>query len=153
MKFMHKISARNIFRYKKRFFMMVIGISGCTALLLTGFGINDSIASFAETQYGEIQVADADLVFKEGKGGELPEDVAEKLLETGASYMPYHGSTWDLLAGSQVKSVNLIAPYDTEQLDSFFRLRDTCSRADQALSPPAKNLLHLECSSASEQLR
>ena len=125
MKFMHKISARNIFRYKKRFFMMVIGISGCTALLLTGFGINDSIASFAETQYGEIQVADADLVFKEGKGGELPEDVAEKLLETGASYMPYHGSTWDLLAGSQVKSVNLIAPYDTEQLDSFFRLRDT----------------------------
>ena len=58
LKFLHKVSVRNIFRYKKRFFMMVIGISGCTALLLTGFGINDSIAGFADRQYDEIQILD-----------------------------------------------------------------------------------------------
>src|SRR5690606_20837950 len=43
MKFTHKVTARNIFRYKKRFIMTVLGISGCTALLLTGFGLKDSI--------------------------------------------------------------------------------------------------------------
>ncbi|MDE6516659.1 MAG: FtsX-like permease family protein, partial [Acetatifactor sp.] len=43
LKFLHKVSARNIVRYKKRLFMMVMGISGCTALLVTGVGIKDSI--------------------------------------------------------------------------------------------------------------
>ena len=45
MKFLLKVSARNIFRYKQRFYMMVFGIGGCTALLLTGFGVKDSISS------------------------------------------------------------------------------------------------------------
>ena len=47
MKFLRKVSARNIFRYKQRFYMMVFGIGGCTALLLTGFGIKDSIKSLS----------------------------------------------------------------------------------------------------------
>ncbi|MDE6419363.1 MAG: FtsX-like permease family protein, partial [Lachnospiraceae bacterium] len=51
MKFLHKVSARNIFRYKKRFFMMVLGVGGCTALLLTGLGIKDSIADEVTEQY------------------------------------------------------------------------------------------------------
>ncbi len=65
MKFMHKVSVRNIFRYKRRFFMMVVGISGCTALLLTGFGIKDSIATFVDTQYDNIQIAEVELVTDE----------------------------------------------------------------------------------------
>ena len=43
--------------------MMVIGISGCTALLLTGFGINDSIAGFADRQFDEIQILDGTMTF------------------------------------------------------------------------------------------
>ena len=43
LKFLHKVSIRNIFRYKKRMFMMILGISGCTALVVTGFGLKDSI--------------------------------------------------------------------------------------------------------------
>ena len=43
--FLQKVTARNIFRYKKRFFMTIIGIAGCSALLVAGFGINDSKAS------------------------------------------------------------------------------------------------------------
>ena len=42
--FIHKVTARNLFRYKKRFLMTVVGIAGCTALLLTGFGLQDSIS-------------------------------------------------------------------------------------------------------------
>lgn len=52
--FIQKVTLRNIFRYKKRFLMTVIGISGCTALLLTGFGIKDSISSIINKQYGEV---------------------------------------------------------------------------------------------------
>ena len=59
--FSHKVTARNIFRYKKRFFMTVIGISGCTALLLSGFGIQDSIGRVAIAQYGEIFCFDANI--------------------------------------------------------------------------------------------
>ena len=42
MSFTHKVTARNLFRYKKRFIMTIIGVAGCSALLLTGFGIKDS---------------------------------------------------------------------------------------------------------------
>ena len=57
MKFLHKVSVRNLIRYKKRFFMMILGISGCTALLLTGFGVRDSIINIAGMQYEEIQIS------------------------------------------------------------------------------------------------
>ena len=56
LKFLHKVSARNIFRYKKRFFMMILGICGCTALLVTGLGVRDSIKNVVDIQYGEIDV-------------------------------------------------------------------------------------------------
>lgn len=54
LKFTYKVTARNLFLYKKRFFMTVIGIAGCTALLVTGFGLHDSIADIVEKQFGEI---------------------------------------------------------------------------------------------------
>ena len=54
MSFNVKSTARNIFRYKKHFYMTVVGISGCTALLVTGFGLKDSIGHFAGTQFDEI---------------------------------------------------------------------------------------------------
>jgi len=55
MRFLHKVSARNIFRYKKRMIMMILGIGGCTALVLAGFGIKDSMAGIADYQYSDIE--------------------------------------------------------------------------------------------------
>ena len=52
--FIGKVTVRNIFRYKKRFLMTVIGIAGSTALLVTGFGLKDSIKSIVDTQYGKL---------------------------------------------------------------------------------------------------
>lgn len=54
MSFTSKVTARNILRYKKRFFMTIIGISGCTALLVTGFGLKNSIMSITDKQFNEI---------------------------------------------------------------------------------------------------
>ena len=52
--FSAKVTARNILRYKKRFFMTVIGIAGCSALILAGFGIKNSVSTVVTGQYGDI---------------------------------------------------------------------------------------------------
>lgn len=52
--FFGKVSGRNLFRYKRRMFMTVIGIAGCTALSLTGFGLKDSISDIVDLQYNSI---------------------------------------------------------------------------------------------------
>ena len=59
--FTKKVTARNLFRYKKRFFMTVIGVSGCTALLVAGFGIQDSISTVVDKQYHEIMQYDVSM--------------------------------------------------------------------------------------------
>ncbi|MBR5974348.1 MAG: ABC transporter permease [Clostridiales bacterium] len=61
--FLHKVSARNIFRFKKRMWMMIIGIAGCTALLITGFGLKDSINNLINFQYDEIMTYDVAVNF------------------------------------------------------------------------------------------
>lgn len=57
--FTHKVTMRNIFRYKNRVLMTVIGIAGCTALMLTGFGLQYSVGSIVNKQFNEISVYDA----------------------------------------------------------------------------------------------
>ena len=121
MKFMHKVSARNIFRYKKRFFMMIVGISGCTALLLTGLGLKDSIATFVKTQYDEIQTAQMDIVTGELDG--MSPDLQQTMDELDASYFMYDQSSWDLIQNNRTKSITLITPYEWDDIDDFFSLR------------------------------
>ena len=61
-KFSNKVTIRNIFRYKKRVIMTIVGITGCTVLLLTGYGIKDSITNIARIQFGKIFVFD-DIIY------------------------------------------------------------------------------------------
>lgn len=58
LKFLHKVTMRNIFRFKKRMIMMILGIAGCTGLIITGFGIKDSVANICDYQYGDIMQYD-----------------------------------------------------------------------------------------------
>lgn len=64
--FSRKVTARNLFRYKKRLLMTVVGIAGCTALLLTGFGLKNSINDILDIQYGEISHYTAIVGFEPG---------------------------------------------------------------------------------------
>lgn len=61
--FLYKVSIRNTFRYKKRFFMMVLGVSGCTALLIAGMGINTTIKKVAAFQFEDVTKYDYTLIF------------------------------------------------------------------------------------------
>ncbi len=62
--FTWKVTMRNLFRYKRRFVMTVVGVAGCTALLITGFGVSDSINSMVDIQFSEIQLYDGMLKTK-----------------------------------------------------------------------------------------
>ena len=63
--FIGKVTSRNIFRYKRRFFMTLAGIAGCAALLLTAFGLRDSIGSVAPLQYESVITYDAKVYLKD----------------------------------------------------------------------------------------
>lgn len=107
--FLKKVSVRNIFRYKKRLFMMVLGISGCTALLVTGFGIKDSIANVAAQQFGEIQVYDMSITFRDPVDGTeawMAEDVPEIGMKDALCVME---KSMDIVTDRGVKSVYLVA--------------------------------------------
>ena len=104
--FLHKVSLRNIFRYKKRLFMMIVGISGCTALLVTGFGVKDSIADIGDRQFGEIQTYDCGMTLKEDADGALRERLDG--MEAIAGYTCVMEKNMDLEAQAGVKSVYLV---------------------------------------------
>lgn len=63
--FTSKVTARNIIRYKKRFFMTVLGIAGCTALLVAGFGIKGSISTIVDRQFKGIYLYDGSVTLSE----------------------------------------------------------------------------------------
>ena len=75
--FLNKVTLRNAFRYKKRMVMMLLGIGGCTALIVTGFGLRDSIANILNYQYDEIMLYDAAVSFD---SGEISESEIDTLL-------------------------------------------------------------------------
>lgn len=116
--FLKKVSLRNIFRYKKRLFMMVLGISGCTALLVTGFGIKDSIADVAKMQFGEIQTFDLSVSLQESADEELREAL-EAMEGTGFSdYTFVMEKNMDLVYDNGVRSVILVVGTE-EELPNF----------------------------------
>ncbi len=78
LRFLQKVSIRNIMRYKKRLFMMLLGISGCTALILTGFGIGDCISHLADDQFDEIMLFDYWVSFNSERSAADIEKFAEQ---------------------------------------------------------------------------
>lgn len=119
--FLYKVSFRNIFRYKKRFLMMVLGISGCTALLLTGLGVRDSVKNVVDYQFDEIQVFDYSIVFDKN----MNENRQSRFTEQSDDYIKdlifIHQSSSDLVTKNEVKSISLIAA-DSENFHNFVRL-------------------------------
>ena len=71
MSFSMKVSARNLLRYKKRFFMTVIGVAGCTALLIAGLGLRSSLFRIIDVQYGDIYRYDVQASLEEGSAADV----------------------------------------------------------------------------------
>lgn len=75
--FTMKVTMRNLFLYKKRFLMTVVGIAGCGALLMAGFGIKDSIQALISNQYGEILHYNVEVRINEDKDRALVEEFVD----------------------------------------------------------------------------
>ncbi|MBR3247295.1 MAG: FtsX-like permease family protein [Clostridiales bacterium] len=86
MKFLHKVSLRNVFRFKKRMWMMIVGIAGCTALLLTAFGLYDSVCNLVNVQYDNIMKYDLSVTFDDRYRQYELEDAAKAVSGLGISY-------------------------------------------------------------------
>lgn len=134
--FIYKVTARNIFRYKKRFLMTVIGISGCTALLLAGFGIRDSISEIAVRQYGELFKFDMSMSYSKGASvSEKEEDLnalkKESGVENATSMALYHGFYDE---DGEDKGIDLYVPTDVKNFPDFVSLIDPDSEEEVKLS-------------------
>lgn len=116
--FLRKVSVRNIFRYKKRLFMMALGISGCTALLVTGFGIKDSIADVADKQFEEVQIYDIGVTFRNAVDESL-ETTLSQLSGVGLSdYLCVAEVNMDIVTEKGTKSIYLVAG-DAERMADY----------------------------------
>lgn len=121
--FLVKVSIRNVLRYKKRFCMMVIGISGCTALLVTGFGVKDSIANIAGQQFGSVQTYGMSLLMQENYSQGEWEELEDYLREEGRGYTRASERSMDLdLADGKTKSVTVVIPEDTARFGDYWDL-------------------------------
>lgn len=124
--FVQKVTARNIFRYKKRLLMTVIGVAGCTALLLAGFGMRGSIAGVVERQFGEIYRYRVAAMLKTADGVTQNAELAAVLSDKTQvkSYLPMAQQAVDVM-GDEVKSVYLCVPQSPEELSAYTLLRNS----------------------------
>lgn len=134
--FMQKVTTRNIFRYKKRFWMTVAGILGCAALLLAGLGISDSVSHVVERQYEEIFNYEMMVLISP----DADVDKAKSKLENQLNEL--NGiSSWNRISYINVEvqgekdalPVALIIPEDTSTISDYIRLRDYSNQSPLSL--------------------
>ena len=127
--FTWKSTIRNLFRYKKRFFMTIIGIGGCMGLLLVGFGLKDSVVGIGDLQYDELQTYDMLVILDEKRSQEEQAELTEYLSKekeraAGKNLFVQMISVTD---GKKEYNPYLYVPEDMEDLGSFLVFRDRIS--------------------------
>ncbi len=124
--FTMKVTARNIFRYKKRFLMTVIGISGCTALLLAGFGIQDSISEIVNIQYREIMQYDAMMNFESNTNAIQKNEVLTQLKKDKqvTSFISLSTNNAHVELEDSTQSISIVVPDDANALSDFITIRE-----------------------------
>ena len=118
--FLNKVTIRNIFRYRQRLAMMLVGIGGCTALLVTGFGLRDSILNVVDYQFENVTQYDLQIYFRDDLNEKTKADVLKKL-EPGAEQMFHHQSSVELQYDNRVKEIDMISA--GAELKSFIHFR------------------------------
>ena len=134
--FIGKVTVRNIFRYKKRFFMTVFGIAGCTALIVTGFGIKDSIKTIIDKQFGEIFKYNL-LVSIDKEAGDLEKD---EILSYIDDLSEVDNSLLVLSENAKVKTddgdkdITVLVPESQEEFKDFVSLQNRSSKESYSLN-------------------
>ncbi len=134
--FLRKVTLRNMFRYKARMIMMLIGVGSCTALVLTGFGVRDSMIHVGDIQFDEIQTYQLAVTIDEGDTGavkEISEDPSVK------SVIPCMSQVVDVSADERMGSVTLMSFADDTDISGFWNLTRTDGSGGRVRLPEQEN--------------
>ena len=123
--FFSKVTVRNLLRYKKRFIMTMLGVAGCTALMLAGFGMKDCISAIVPLQYGEIFTYDAMIILDENES-ETELNSAKDLIKgdtSVSSILDVRAKEMEAGVKNDWYNINVIVPQDTMKFSEFITLR------------------------------
>lgn len=132
--FSKKVAVRNVFRYKKRFLMTIIGIAGCTGLIITGFGVKDCITNMVPNQFGKIYNYDIEVTFDNDKSSKKKEEDIEaikNMLGIKTTIVAYKEAIY-LNNYDTNQTIQLIVPFG--DLSDFIRLQNRKSKESYHLN-------------------
>ena len=133
--FTRKVTVRNIFRYKKRFLMTIIGILGCTALIVTGFGIKNTIKSIIPLEYENVFNYDMQITLKSGNDENQKDEYIQELKNKDeiekvvATYMTSVTAQKD----DKSESLIMIVPDDENKLEGLINIKDVKTKNQVSL--------------------
>ena len=133
MSFLNKVAIRNIFRYKQRLAMMLLGIGGCTALLVTGFGLQDSIKGITDNQFGLVTVYDMAATFADPLSSQEQEDFRAHIRSMTDRVLFCEQGGIDIHFENNVKNVYFLA--SDAELEGIINLR----QGEKTIPMPGEN--------------
>lgn len=134
--FTWKSTIRNLFRYKKRFFMTVIGMGGCMALMLVGYGLRDSISDIAHLQFETLQLYDGMVILDT----DAKEEQTRELMQAIRQDSGIEASTETLMKkvdvrrGKKLWNIYIMVPENLQEAEGFLHFRDRKSKESYQLT-------------------
>ncbi len=115
--FTRKVTVRNVFRYKKRFLMTVIGISGCTGLIIAGFGLRDCITGMVPAQYGKVFDYQLEVTFKDDVTLEEKNSEVERIKKSSMinDVLLLNKESVTIENKNTTQSIQLIVPFENPE--------------------------------------
>lgn len=125
--FSQKVTLRNLFRYKQRMLMTVIGIAGCMSMIITGFGLRDSIGDIVTLQFDKLWHYQGTIVFKETPTAEQEQKYVQQL-QIFSNYQDHLSVSLETFVAQKTnvskQEISLSVPKEDKQLNDFLSFRD-----------------------------
>ena len=123
--FSRKVTVRNMFRYKKRLWMTLAGVAGCSALLVAGFGLRNSLQDILAVQYDELSIYNVSLLLNDDSAFENDAIIKKMLSDEKivSDWMKVSGENVKISKGEKELAMTLYVPADENRIDSFMVLR------------------------------
>ena len=127
MSFLSKVTVRNLLRYKKRFFMTIVGVAGCTALIITGFGLKNSISTIVYKQFGDVLVYDGVLVLNTQSFTE--QQLSDRLssFDAVSDFTLAQTVEGECFNANENVNANLVVVKNSSDVHKYLSLNDTAS--------------------------
>lgn len=136
--FNQKVTMRNIFRYKKRCLMSIVGIAGCTALIVTGFGVKYSISDMTLRQFNDLWIYDGTVVYSNDYRVEDTDDLKEELKKNEeineVLFIRQNGVMSSGNSDHASVETNLVVPANLNRLNNYLTMRDEDSHKELTLN-------------------